>query len=103
MRSELEVLLRNATLVALAFVIALGWSLYQVGASVAGLITLGLQNTTPQSDRPPLSVGWGEHVVYFQPLLQDLITLAGVVAVVVVAQRHSRPADPDALELVQGR
>ena len=92
MRSELKLLLRNTTLTALAFVIALGWSLYQVGNGVASLITLGLQNTSQASDNPPISVVWGEHVFYFQPLLHDLIALAAVLAVVLVVQRRSRPS-----------
>jgi hypothetical protein len=91
-RSELERLLRNTTLTALAFVIALGWSLYQVGVGVASLITLGLQDTSSEGGNPPVSVVWGEHVFYFQPLLQDLIALAAVLAVVLVVQRWSRPS-----------
>ena len=90
MRSELKLVLGNTTLTALAFVIALGWSLYQVGVAVASLITLGLQNTSSEGGNPPLSVVWGEHVFYFQPLLEDLIALAAVLAVVLAVQRRSR-------------
>jgi hypothetical protein len=90
-RGELKLLLRNTTLTALAFVIALGWSLYQVAVAVGSLITLGLQNTSSEGGNPPLSVVWGEHVFYFQPLLLDLIALAAVLAVVLAVQRWSRP------------
>jgi len=89
-RSELKLLLRNTTLTALAFVIALGWSLYQVAVGVGSLITLGLRNTSSEDGNPPVSVVWGEHVFYFQPLLGDLITLAVVLAVVLAVQRRSR-------------
>jgi hypothetical protein len=91
-RSELKLLLRNTTLTALAFVIALGWSLYQVAVGVGSLIALGLQNTGSEGGNPPVSVVWGEHVFYFQPLLQDLIALAAVLAVVLVVQRRSGPS-----------
>jgi hypothetical protein len=74
----------------LVFAIALGWSLYRVGAGVASLITLGLQNTGSEGGNPPLSAGWGDHVFYFQPLLQDLIALAAVLAAVLVMKRRSR-------------
>ncbi len=89
MRTELDRLLRDTTLTTLALVIALGWSLYQVGAGVAGLITIGLQDTGSEGGKPPLSVGWGDHVFYFEPLLHDLIALAAVLAVVLVVQRRS--------------
>jgi hypothetical protein len=71
----------------LAFAIALGWSLYQVAVSVGSVIALGVQHT--DGGKPPLSLAWGDHIFYFEPLLADLIVLAVVLAVVLVVQRRT--------------
>jgi hypothetical protein len=89
-RSELERLLRDTRLTTVGFALALGWALYKVGVSVASLITLGLKDTGSEGGKPPLSVGWGDHIFYFEPLLQDLIALAVVLAVVLVVHRRSQ-------------
>ena len=91
MRSELERLLRDTTLTTLAFAIALGWSLYQVGVSVASLINLGILHTT-EGGKPPLSVAWGDHVFYFEPLLLNILVLFVVLAVILLVQRRVRPS-----------
>ena len=88
MRTELERLLRDTPLTMLAFAIALGWSLYQVGVSVASLINLGLLHTT--EGKPPLSLAWGDHIFYFEPLLLSILALFAVLAVVLLVQRRAR-------------
>jgi hypothetical protein len=93
MRQDLERLLRDTTLVTLAFAIALGWSLYQLAASSAGFITTAMQDTSDSdfpSDFPSFSLHWGDHVFYFLPLLQALIQFVVVLAVVLIVRRRLR-------------
>lgn len=86
--------MRDTTLTTLAFAIALGWTLYQVAAGVATLITVALDSYDEPFNNPyaMLTWVWGNHVFTFQPLLQGLIEFAVVLVVVLVVQRRSRPS-----------
>jgi hypothetical protein len=95
LRQDLERLLREATLTALAFAIALGWALYQAASGFAYLITTGL---TSFDDADTAVVGgsltWrlGKHVLVFAPLIQGLVELAVVLVLVLLVRRRFRPA-----------
>lgn len=93
-RRDLERLLRETRLTALAFAIALGWSLYQAASGLAYLVTNALQSvdTGEPFGLGPLTWKLGDHVFAFAPLIQGLIELALVLSVVLVVRRRLRPA-----------
>jgi hypothetical protein len=88
MPTELDRLLRDVTLMTLAFAIALGWSLFQVAEGVETLVIGAIH----RSDNSPggLSFILGQHVFYFEPLLGGLVELAVVMAVILLVQRWRR-------------
>lgn len=92
MRTELERLLREVTLVTLAFAIALGWSLYQAVSGLAGFITTLLQRFSSSDLTSPFGdLSWtvGHHVLVFGPLLRGVIELAVVLCVILLVRRHA--------------
>jgi hypothetical protein len=90
-RRDLERLLRETTLTALAFAIALGWSLYQAASGFAYLITSALDSVdTGETYLGPLTWKVGNHVFAFAQLIQGLIELALVLAVILFVRRRFR-------------
>jgi len=86
MLTELDRLLRDVTLMTLAFAIALGWSLFQFAQGVENLIIGAIH----KSDNSPggLSFMLGKHAFYFDPILAGLIEVAVVVAVILLVRRR---------------
>jgi large-conductance mechanosensitive channel len=96
-RRDVERLMRDATLTALAFAIALGWSLYQVASGVGIFVTTLLQRFETSSGMEAIpyfsgGLAWrkGNRVFAFGPVLQGFIEFAVVLAVFILVQRMKR-------------
>ena len=98
MHDDLERLLRDVSLVTLAFGIAIGWSLYQFAHGVAtfvdGLVThLPASETNGFSPIPGGGLTWvvGHRIVALDGIVIALIQLAVVLALAAFLRRRSRP------------
>ena len=87
MRSDLDRLLRDVTLLTLVFAIAIGWALYQVGSAV-GYFFITIFQKAENTPDTTFSFSIGSHVFYFDPLIESLITLAFLLAVALVVGRR---------------
>ena len=80
-------------MITLVFAIAIGWSLYQVASSLGYFVITAFQKAeagnTPDT---ALSFTVSSHVLYFDPVLEDLVTLAVVLVVALFVQRRFRSA-----------
>jgi len=97
MRAGLDRLLHDATLTALAFAIALGWSLYQVAVGVSSLVTTYF--TSPNGQDKALffdvqlsqGLAWqvGSHVLAFGRLVAGVIELVLVLLIALLVRRRA--------------
>jgi hypothetical protein len=99
MRESLDHVLRDATLVTLAFAIALGWALFQVAHGLAQLISTALIAYPSPVDvlssvRYTYPLTWVVHdrILTFGPLLEGLVELAVVLTAAVLVYRRSTRA-----------
>lgn len=86
-------LLTDATLLAVATGIALGWALYRVANAVGQLVlSIASHPLGGYEDvyYPPLSARIGDRVLVFGPLLEAGVTFAVVLAVVLAVYRLRR-------------
>jgi len=97
MLDDLEQLLRDVTLTAVAFAIAIGWSLYQtahgVGLFIDGLtahVPAELGNGVNFSSSSGGGLTWivGRHIVSLDAFVTGLVELAVVLALAVFVRRR---------------
>jgi hypothetical protein len=91
MRADLEELLREVTLITLAFAIALGWSLYQVASGFAYFVSILLQRFSAEEFGSPASdLSWqvGHRVLAFGALVRGLVELGLVLGVILLVRRR---------------
>ena len=100
MRDELDGLLKDATLVTIAFAIAIGWSLYQLAHGVATFIdglTVHLPESSPGGLVPYYSesggLTWrvGRHIIALDGMAIGLMELAAVLLLVLLVRRRTQP------------
>jgi hypothetical protein len=100
MRDDLDRLIRDRTLVSLAFAIAVGWSLYQLAHGVAVFFDV-LFSTVPGGSQvgtidTSFGLTWhvGSHVLVFDGIVVGLIELALVLGLAVLVGRRASTANP---------
>jgi hypothetical protein len=100
MQDELVRLLRDATLLTLAFAIALGWSLFQFAHGVATFLDALVTHLPPGSNNrfiPFYSDGggltWvvGRHVVSLDGVFTGLVEVGVVLLVAAIVRRRMAP------------
>jgi hypothetical protein len=94
-RDSLELLLRETPLVPVGAGIALGWSLYRVANELGTLVvslTVRFDRGAFAGSDGALDVRIGDRFVNFAPLVQNLLTFAVVLAVVLYALARTRRA-----------
>jgi hypothetical protein len=99
-KEDLDRILQDATLVTIAFAIAIGWSLYQLAHAVAFFIdglTVHLPSSSPNGLIPYSTqsggLTWviGRHIVALDGIVIGVIELGAVLLVAVAVRRRVRP------------